>query len=563
MPVKPLIPISRAHRIRVHEDTAQGSDPRPGFFVMVALSALIASFGLIMDSTAVVIGAMLVAPLMTPIFGLALALVQGNPRLLGLALRSEIAGVGLALLVSWLLGEAIPYFEATREMLSRTEPSLLDMLVAILAGAAGAYALVNERLSPALPGVAISTAIVPPLANAGLCLSLSEYDGAWGSFLLFLTNFLSILLVAAGIFWLSGMGREVGPSRRLESARHFGLAVAGLAVVGVFLGVELANIIENRRLRRDIRTILQEELSSFRVTDLVKLVHRHDGDEVYVLAQIRAPWVFPPRIVKRIELRMEEELERPFELYLRTTIAQSVSASGSINQDLVETLGGFSFANEPSEQAELLQVAEHVIREYLGNKLGQTLEALRAFPFGEQTWLLAEVRGLRSLRRTEVAELEGLVRERVGDDGLLLGVRQDEVDVTAPDGTLRFELTMRRPASEEEQRVLDAAEGFVGDALRQRGYAVVNTSVTRLDGEYYGFFEVAGPPSLAPEDVARIGEDLRRELGTPFQIFVRLLPESVVAATGYTTWEEVLTDFGRRTSNYYRAETDRLIQQWR
>jgi uncharacterized membrane protein len=75
--------------------------------------------------------------------------------------------------------------QVTPERLSRTEPNLMDLLVAVLAGVAGTYALIGARLSPALPGVAIATAIVPPLANSGLCLAMGAYQGAWGSFLLF------------------------------------------------------------------------------------------------------------------------------------------------------------------------------------------------------------------------------------------------------------------------------------------------------------------------------------------------------------------------------------------
>lgn len=169
----------------VHEDIANGSEPALRFYLMVAVSTLIASFGLISDSTAVVIGAMLVAPLMTPIFGIALALVRGETGLLGRALRAEIMGVLAALAMSFVLGSLIGHYEPTGEMLARTRPNLFDLLVAVLAGFAGTYALIDEKISPALPGVAIATAIVPPLANSGLCLALGEVEGGIGSFLLF------------------------------------------------------------------------------------------------------------------------------------------------------------------------------------------------------------------------------------------------------------------------------------------------------------------------------------------------------------------------------------------
>ncbi|HZK13759.1 MAG TPA: DUF389 domain-containing protein, partial [Desulfobaccales bacterium] len=182
---------------RVREEITLGSEPKVSFYALLTTASLIASFGLIANSTAVIIGAMLVSPLMTPIIGISLALVVGDTPLLGRALRAEALGVVLSIGIAAVLGMFPLALQVTPEMLSRTEPNLMDLLVAVLAGFAGTYALIDARLSPALPGVAIATAIVPPLANSGLCLAMGAYQGAWGSFLLFFANFLAILLVSA------------------------------------------------------------------------------------------------------------------------------------------------------------------------------------------------------------------------------------------------------------------------------------------------------------------------------------------------------------------------------
>ena len=136
----------------VFRDIKIGSEPQLRFYAMVAASTAIATFGLIKNSTAIVIGAMLVAPLMTPIFGIALGLVRGDATLLGRALRAEIEGVILTMGLAACFGYLMPALEATPEMLDRTSPNLLDLLVAVFAGFAGAYAMVDEHISPALPG---------------------------------------------------------------------------------------------------------------------------------------------------------------------------------------------------------------------------------------------------------------------------------------------------------------------------------------------------------------------------------------------------------------------------
>jgi uncharacterized membrane protein len=122
--------ITRERFVVVHKEISEGSEPALRFYILVAISTLIASFGLIANSTAVVIGAMLVAPLMTPIFGISLALVRGEPPLLGRAVRAEIVGVVAAVSMGFILGSLLGDIDPTAEMLSRTRPNLFDLFVA-------------------------------------------------------------------------------------------------------------------------------------------------------------------------------------------------------------------------------------------------------------------------------------------------------------------------------------------------------------------------------------------------------------------------------------------------
>jgi uncharacterized hydrophobic protein (TIGR00271 family) len=127
------------------------------FVVMNALATVIASCGLLQDSTAVVIGAMVLATLLGPTFGLALALVDGDHALLRKALLAATGGVGLCLSIAILIGVLHQDAPLTREILARTKPSLLDLVIALAGGAAGAYATVSPRLSAGLVGVAIAS----------------------------------------------------------------------------------------------------------------------------------------------------------------------------------------------------------------------------------------------------------------------------------------------------------------------------------------------------------------------------------------------------------------------
>jgi uncharacterized hydrophobic protein (TIGR00271 family) len=177
------------------------------WWVMLLLSVAIATFGIVQDSTAVVIGAMLIAPLMTPILGVAGGIVNswvGRVATSGaLVALGAAAAVGLAAVIGQWIPIIVPLAENS-QITSRVAPNIVDMLIALAAGAAGAYANVDERVSDSIAGVAIAVALVPPLGVVGLTLQAGMFADAWGALLLFLTNLVSIVLAASVVFFLTG-----------------------------------------------------------------------------------------------------------------------------------------------------------------------------------------------------------------------------------------------------------------------------------------------------------------------------------------------------------------------
>lgn len=179
-----------------------------GFWVLLILSTAIATLGIMADSTAVVIGAMLVAPLMTPIMGVSVAIVNGWPRRVSLSFATIAGGVAVSVGVAWILAAWVPQLvpiAANSQIESRISPTLIDLLIAIAAGAAGAYATIDKRVSSSITGVAIAVALVPPLGVVGIMLKSAEYGDAGGAFLLFLTNLVAIILTASVVFVVGGL----------------------------------------------------------------------------------------------------------------------------------------------------------------------------------------------------------------------------------------------------------------------------------------------------------------------------------------------------------------------
>ena len=186
------------------------------YITLMVLSTMLATIGLFQSSTAVVIGAMLLAPLMAPIVSLAMGLLRGNIELLKDSAVKIVLGIVLALLASALITQLFPYKMITSEMLSRQSPSLLDLGVAIIAGIAGAYSKSYKEIIQSLAGVAIAVALVPPLAVAGIGIGRGDFDFFYQAFLLFSTNLIGIALAATFTFRLLGYSSIVYAKRGIS-----------------------------------------------------------------------------------------------------------------------------------------------------------------------------------------------------------------------------------------------------------------------------------------------------------------------------------------------------------
>lgn len=225
-------------RMRLMEDTFVHPRPRWkfNFALMMLMSVLVAIMGLSANSPAVVIGAMLIAPLMTPVLGVAastsLALGEAFIR----TSATVLSAASGAILLAYVVAGFLPGTLLTAEVMARTAPDARDLVVALAAGIAGSYATARPDVSGSLPGVAVAVALVPPLAVVGVTARAGEWTLSLGALLLFGTNLVAITAVATVVFILAGF---VPPRRLLTTApRVLAGAAVGLLFVGV-LGVTL------------------------------------------------------------------------------------------------------------------------------------------------------------------------------------------------------------------------------------------------------------------------------------------------------------------------------------
>ena len=231
----------RLYRELLYEgDRAESKIAR--FVILMCFASIIATMGVVADSTAVVVGAMLIAPLMMPLMGMALSLGMGWPNRLARTSLLAAAGIVIAIGVGFILGLAdftIVDTMTNTQIVSRSTPTTTDLMIAIAAGAAGAYGLSRPDVSNSLPGVAIAIALVPPLTVIGISYSQGDWASGNGAFLLFATNAIAILVMGAAVFLLTG----VVPLKRVTE-NQFRVRTA-LAAVGGAAAVIIGALVLN------------------------------------------------------------------------------------------------------------------------------------------------------------------------------------------------------------------------------------------------------------------------------------------------------------------------------
>jgi uncharacterized hydrophobic protein (TIGR00271 family) len=517
----------------VLSDIEIGSQPTATYYVLLGISELIAAFALIIGSDATLIGANVVAPLMTPIIGISLGLMRGDLRLLRTALLAEFGGALIAVVLTFLLGLLPLWGDPTPSLLAQTQPTLIDLLVAALAGFAGVLAMIDERVSPALPGVAIATALNPPVAAIGLCLAFGAYQGAWGAFLLFFANVLAILAVAAVLFLIAGFvtWAEIGSVRGL--AQRFAPAAIGLLLVTALLTRYLIGMVENIHTRRAITAVLDQELAHEPSTALVGVDFNRGKEGVDVLSEVRTPHVIEPGRVKVIEDALGGRLGQPVHLFMRCALTKDVTATGSTTLRPYLSLNGKVAAAPVSPDMRLLQQAEQVTRELVANRPEIVLKNIELVTLPAGPVLVVSIETPRPPRPDRIALFEARLRRRLGEQNVRVVIRTAEsVDITSKGRVLFGEAHFGASSADEGE------QHKVEETVRANLQSLPNKFVTAIDAVHgdSGWAvraEVVGPRVLAPNEVRSVEERAAKSVGEPVDVSVRSRADVLVTGTQY------------------------------
>jgi uncharacterized hydrophobic protein (TIGR00271 family) len=315
-----LKPVDYSRRKEIVEDITTAATPGFDYFFLVILSSSIATLGLINDSPAVIIGAMLVAPLMSPILGVGLGSLTADAKLarnsFTALIRAAVLSILLAILIT-LSNIYIPFvpslIEVPQEVLSRTQPTVNDLIIALAGGLAASYALAKPNLSAALPGVAIATALMPPLSTVGIGIALGRWDIAISAALLFLTNAITIAFSAILIFFLEGFRPRY---RKDDDKPQKTLLIAGIltGLLLIPLTVLGARLVSQTQENRLINTVIETEIADMLNAEIADLTIISTDPDLLLDLTIRSNYPPSHNQVVSLQEALVARFERPVAL---------------------------------------------------------------------------------------------------------------------------------------------------------------------------------------------------------------------------------------------------------
>lgn len=311
--------------------------PTKTFFIMNALAAIIAGCGLLVDSSAVVIGAMLVAMMLGPISGIALSLIDNRWILFRTALTTLSLGVAMIYGIGVVIGLININIPISGEILARTQPTIMDLMIALAGGAAGAFASISPRLSVAVVGVAVATALVPPLVASGILLAHLELKNAANALILAFTNIVAIQISSSLVLWIAGFRRgsnvEV-KSNILEFIKRNWVGLICLIALSIYLSFNFTQMVKKQRYENRVHAEVKQFFNvNNNIVDTIQFDKRDDFTLIRIV--IRGDTTPQPMVIAELNDTLEEDVNgRPSVAQVRFIPVQIIEAPDHMNLNL-------------------------------------------------------------------------------------------------------------------------------------------------------------------------------------------------------------------------------------
>jgi uncharacterized hydrophobic protein (TIGR00271 family) len=310
----------------LQKSITHSASPGIGFYIFVVLSGTIATLGLLINSSPVIIGAMLLAPLMSPIIGIGLSTVIGDWQLLKASMIALLRGMMLAVTLSaviTLVNSFLPFVSLSNlapEIMARTLPTPIDLVIALAGGLGGAYALSRKDMSAALPGVAIATALMPPLSVMGIGLALARMDVALGATLLFVTNAAAIASGSGLVFFLIGFSPVPKSGRRHKENGSIpaSIVITILMIIALILPLTFFALssVQQTSMQNQIKALVTEQLENFDGVEILTSDIYEEESTYFVDVTVRTTQPLPTGLVDSIDQQLKMNFDKPIKVMI-------------------------------------------------------------------------------------------------------------------------------------------------------------------------------------------------------------------------------------------------------
>jgi uncharacterized hydrophobic protein (TIGR00271 family) len=255
---------------------------------MNCIAATLATYGLFANNATAIIGSMIIGMLLGPMSGLALGIIDSNVQLIGKSLLTLAGGILIVCLIAGFWSWVNFRMPITNEMLSRTTPNFIDLMIALFGGIAGAYSLMHKKLAVAVVGVAIATALVPPLCAATIFLIKGDYLLAKGAFLLTFTNIIGIQFGYSTVLWLKGVSSKIASFNKsvffFLKSNLIGLCI--IVGLGIMLTLNLSFVIRKLIFENTVRNILTEKIDALPGNLLSDVLFNREKGKIIIRAEV-------------------------------------------------------------------------------------------------------------------------------------------------------------------------------------------------------------------------------------------------------------------------------------
>ena len=349
------------------------------YYIILLLAGLIALLGLLTNSTAVVIGAMLISPLMGPIISSSLAFAIGDLPLARRAFKTIAVSVGLTILVTAFFSFLSPLNEPTAEILARVRPNIFDMFVAVLSGIVGAIALCTRRnYLITATGVAVATAVIPPLSVTGYGIGTGQFMLASGGFLLFFTNFVAIVLTSDLVFLILGFRSRHTEVQQYSPRKRLLIIFTLLMLISIPLVYTLVVDIKKVKEKKNIENALKGQLNKEQASRMTSYSYLPQNGKLIIKASVNTVKYIDAESKQKIEQDLAGLLKMPLEVMLE----QVIVASEDVYKEPVE-LPLLKVATQPAPQIETALQIRNKVTQLAIKAENELSRALAPFPVSD------------------------------------------------------------------------------------------------------------------------------------------------------------------------------------